>query len=89
LFALQLVGRDLALLCLLFLINLANLGDLLLTRLLNAAESFGAEVRSGSQVVRKTKEVLEEWEGGGVVRGKLEGKIDSLLGLGVVETESC
>jgi hypothetical protein len=57
--------------------------------LLDAAERFGAEVRRGSEVVGETQEVLEEGEGGGVVRGKLEGEIDALLGLGVVETELC
>jgi hypothetical protein len=57
--------------------------------LLDAAERFGAEVRRGSEVVGETQEVLEEGEGGGVVRGKLEGEVDALLGLGVVETELC
>lgn len=86
LFALEFVRGDLPLFSLLFLVNLADLGDLLFARLLDAAQGFGPEVRGGSEMVRETEEVLEEGQGRGIVRGKLEGEVDALLGLGVVET---
>jgi hypothetical protein len=64
---LELVSRNLPLLGLLFLIDLADLGDLLVARLLDAAEGFRAEVGRRGEVVGETKEVLEDGEGGGVV----------------------
>lgn len=86
LFALELVGGDLPLLGLLFLVNFADLGDLLVTCLLDPTERFGAEVGGGGEVVWQAQEVVEERHGGGVVRGELQGEVDALLGLGVVET---
>jgi hypothetical protein len=85
LFPLELVCSRLALLCLLLLIHLANLGDLLFARLLDAAESFGTEMRGGSEVIGKAQEVLEERERRGVVGLELHGEVDALLGLGLVE----
>mgnify|MGYP003624085238 CR=1 FL=1 len=82
---LQLVCRELALLGLLVLVDFADLGDLLVARLLDAAEGFGAEVRGGGEVVGEADEVVEEGEGGGVVGLELEREVDALLGLGVVE----
>jgi hypothetical protein len=89
LFALELVCCEFPLLGLLFLVNLADLANLLLARLLDATERFGAEVRGGSEVVWETQEVVEQGKGGGVVRGELEGEVDALLGLGLVETGVC
>jgi hypothetical protein len=85
LFALELVRGRLALLCLFLLVYLADLGDLLLARLLDAAEGFGAEVRGRGEVVGEAQEVLEERERRGVVGLELHGEIDALLGLGLVE----
>jgi hypothetical protein len=84
---LQLVCGDFALFGLLVLVDFADLGDLLVARLLDAAECFGTEVRSGGEVVGEADEVVEEREGGGVVGLKLEREVDALLGLGVVEAE--
>jgi hypothetical protein len=59
LFALELVGREFALLGLLLLVDFADLGNLLFARLLDAAQGFGAEVGGCSQVVGEAQEVLE------------------------------
>jgi hypothetical protein len=89
LLALELVGCDLALLGLLLLVDFADLGNLLVARLLDAAQGLGAEVRGRGEVVWEAQEILEEWQGGGVVGGELHGEVDALLGLGVVEAGVC
>ena len=83
---LQLIGGEFTLLCFFFVVSLADLGDLFVARLADAAQGFGAEVRGGDEVVGETQEVLEEGEGVGVVRGEFQGEVDALAGLGVVES---
>jgi hypothetical protein len=86
---LQLVSGEFPLLCLLLVIRLLDLSDLLVTGLLDAAEGFRAEVCGRSELIGEAEEVLEDGEGGGVVRGELEGETETLLGLGFVETGTC
>ncbi|KAH8634818.1 hypothetical protein IG631_10218 [Alternaria alternata] len=69
---LQLVGSQFPLLCLLLIIRLLDLGDLLVAGLLDATEGFRAEVCGGSELIREAKEVLEDRESGGIVRGEFE-----------------
>ena len=57
---LELVGRQLALLSLLLLFDATDLGNLLVTRLLDAAQRLGAEVRCRRKVVRQPQEVVED-----------------------------
>jgi hypothetical protein len=59
LFALELVSRELALLGLFLLVDLADLGNLLFARLLDAAQGFGAEVCGRREVVGQAQEVVE------------------------------
>lgn len=82
---LQLVGGQLALLGLFLLIEAADLGNLLVARLPDAAQGFGAEVRVGSKGVGEAEELSEDGEGRGVVGLQLEREVDALAGLGVVE----
>jgi len=86
---LRLVKRKLPFLGLLLIICLLDLGDLLVAGLLDAAEGFGAEVSMRSKLVGKTEEVLEDGQGGGVVRGEFQGEAEALLGLGFVEAGIC
>lgn len=86
---LELIRRRLALLCLLLLVHPADLADLLVARLLDAAQGFGAEVCRRREVVGEAQEVLEEGERGIVVGLELEGEVDALFGLGVVEAGGC
>jgi len=86
---LELVGGQLALLSLLLLIEAANLADLLLARLPDAAQSLGAEVGGGYEEVGQAQELREDGEGRLIGRLELEGQVDALAGLGVVETEGC
>jgi hypothetical protein len=86
---LELVGSQLALFGLLVVVELADLGDLLLAGGLDAAQGFGAEVRFRDEEVGEADEVLEKRESG-VVGGtgglELHGEVDALAGDGVVES---
>ena len=86
---LRLVLSKLALLGLLLVVELADLGNLLLARGLDATHGFGAEVGLGGEEVGEAQEVGEERDGGGV-RGtgglELEGELDALGLDGVVES---
>jgi hypothetical protein len=82
---LELVGGQLALLGLLLLFDAADLGNLLVARLADAAQRLGAEVRYRRKVVRQPQEVVEDGERRRVVRLQLERKVDALAGLGLVE----
>jgi hypothetical protein len=62
---------------------------LLVAGLLDAAEGFGTEVRSGDEVVGEAQEVGENWKSGLVVRGKLDGEADTLARLGIFEAAEC
>ena len=82
---LELVGGDLALLGLLLLVQAPDLGDLVVAGCLDAAQRFRAEVCTRHEGVRETQELGEDGDGGGGVAGELEGEVDALAGLGVVE----
>lgn len=60
--ALELVAREPALLGLLFVVDLADLGDLVVARRLDAAHGLWAEVRGRDQHVREAQELLEDGE---------------------------
>jgi hypothetical protein len=86
---LQLVGGQLALLGLLVLIETADLGDLLLARLPDASQGLGAEVGRGHEEVGQAQELREDGEGRLVGGLELQGQVDALAGLCVIETEDC
>lgn len=86
---LGLVAGDLALLGLLFLVGAADLRDLLLARLLDAAQGLGAKVRVLGQEVGQTQEVGEQGQRRRVVGGELDAIVDALAGGCVVEPGWC
>ena len=86
---LHLVCCQLPFLGLFLIFRLADLGNLLIACLLDAAESFRTEVSRRGELIGEAEEVLKDREGSGVVCGKLQGKAEALAGLGFVETGGC
>lgn len=82
---LDLFGGNFALLGLLLLLDAAQLLDLLLADVAELAHHLAAEVGGGNELIGETQELVEEGQSRGVGRGKVDGKLDTLLGDGLID----
>lgn len=89
LLSLELVSREFALFCLLLIVCPADLGNLFLARLADAAQGFWAEVRSGNELVGEAEEVGKDGKRSVVVVGQLEREVDTLARLCLIEAGRC
>lgn len=82
---LDLLSSQLALLGLLFLLNSAQLLDLLFAYVPDLAHHLTAEVGGGNELVGEAQELVEEGQSCVVAVGKVDGKLDTLLRDGLVD----
>lgn len=82
---LDLLSGNFALLGLLLLLGAAQLLGLLLADIADLAHHLGAEVGGGNEFIGETQELVEEGQSRGVGRCKVDGKLDTLLGDGLID----